>query len=148
MRSEPQKISDSNKFEDGSDSIGDILFICLGAFILLFMIANFETSALQEKQLPDLNLSKFEKMVAGKKHDASLTLSVKNTPNGPVCFLDNKKIKIDSLEDELRKLGGIAKLALRREKINTALEDKIIVAATNSGISKLSIVVQNSKNNQ
>ena len=132
-----------DQFNNNSSPIGDILFICLGAFILLFFVAHFETAGLRERLLSDLNLSKLATGKAGRSLDNSVTISAKNESRQLQLVIDGRRVAPEQLGEELRKLGGLAKVSLRRDKaLTVAEEDTIIAACTRAGIEKVSLVVQ------
>lgn len=136
------KIENLNIFED-VNPIGDILFICLGAFVLLFFTAVFEVSSTQEMTLPDVNLTRLSKQsVSNSSSDISLTITPGKT-GGIEISLGNKSVTLQTLEEILTGYGGMAKIALRvDESLTVEIRNKVIAACSRAGVKRVADVIE------
>jgi len=136
----------SDTFEDG-DPIGDILFNCLGALILLFSFANFQPSEGQEVTLPDVVLPNCTDPVVTDPHSGGrvgVHVTVLPTETGELkVFVENQQVNIDELESHLARFGGLARVELRcHERLYVADRNKIIGHLLKAGIRRVADVVK------
>lgn len=121
----------------------DVLFICLGVFILLNFLAVYETSGLTEKPLSALDLSSFRSLPTGSGSDSKVTLSVDQKEGKVVVWMDERPVRLEDLEQELKKMDGLGQVALRRAKsITVETEDQIIAGCRRAGILRISFIVK------
>jgi len=97
----------------------------------------------KEVNLPDINLSKLQGVKQGKGLTKKSVVSIKMDGKNSLVFLDDKQVSSDQLATELKKLGGMGQVALRRDSaMPCSVEDSIILQCQKAGIDRVSIMVK------
>ena len=130
-------------FED-ENPIGDILFICLGAFTLLFFSAVFSVSATDEISLPEVALSKVAGGSSSPENISSVVLSVSPDGDGQlVVYVNSEQLPVDQLGSNLSKYKGMATVSLRcDETLTVGDRNRIIAICAQAGIERVADRVQ------
>jgi len=125
-------------FEDECP-IGDILFICLGAFTLLFFSAVFSVSATDEISLPAVALSEIAGGASSQNNTSSVVLSVNPGDDGQLLVhINSDQLPVDQLESNLSKYKGMATVSLRcDETLTVGDRNRIIAICAQAGIERV-----------
>ena len=127
-----------------NSTIGDMLFLLLASFVLVFMLANFDAHDAQEKALPDVQLSKIMGLPGGQNRHASVAVTVAwEEGGGPKVLVDEMEVTVEGAEAALAKLGGIGKVSLRcDERVPVGVQNQVIAACQRAGIERVALVVR------
>jgi biopolymer transport protein ExbD len=140
-----KKLPSADSFDtNGTEGMLDVILGCTLIFILLSSLISADRGKSQEMTLPDIDLSKAEKLKsAGSESVKKTIISLKMDNGAPSIFLDNRKIDGEALKTELKKLSGIGHVALRRDQnLPCKWEDKIIMECRKAGINRVAIMVR------
>ena len=127
-----------------NSTVGDILFLLLASFVLVFMLANFDASNAQEKALPDVQLSKILGLPGGNTRHTAVAVTVIWEEHGNHrVLLDDKEFTLPAAEEELTRLGGLGKVSLRcDERVSVGVQNQVIAACQRAGIERVALVVK------
>jgi len=131
------------QFEEHNPII-DVVIICLGQCFLVIALAKFEAGTSNEKSLSDVDLSSFPSLqAAGSGANSKITISVRKEDGEVMLWIDDQPVQMDTLEAELKRMDGIAQVALRRGRaVSIATEDQIIAACRRADIRRISLIVK------
>lgn len=133
--------------EEEHNPIIDVIFVCFFICLLRLVVAHLAGSA-NEIPLTDLDLSSFRSLPrSASGQDTRIVLSVKQDEQDAVqLWIDQEPVSLGQLESKLKALGGLAEVALRREKpVTVEIEDQIIAACQRAGIRRITFLVQSEK---
>jgi len=136
------------KFEsNGTEGMLDVILACTLIFILLTALIQVDGGKSQEVSLPDMDITKSNAKTEGSDSVKKTIISLKNNNGHPTIFIGNKEIPLNSIKDELAKLGSVSHVALRREKdLPCSLEDQVILACRDAGVNRVAIMVKTGSN--
>ncbi|RMD77509.1 MAG: hypothetical protein D6820_11460 [Lentisphaerae bacterium] len=133
---------------NGVEGMLDVVLGCTLIFLLLTAMVQVNPPRQQEMSLPPIQLSHTNKTIApGVTSSNAVTLSIRaDSEHGPQYWLNDEKISASALPARLRKLGSVAHLNLRRDpSLPCSLEDQVILACHEAGISQIAIIIQKEK---
>ena len=134
----------SNKFEsNGTEGMLDVILGCTLIFILLSALIQVDGGKSQEMTLPEMDITKINAAQSGSDSVKKTVISIKNSDGAPTLFIGDRQITMGNIGHELSNMGSVVHVALRREKsIPCELEDKVIAACREAGVSRVAIMVK------
>lgn len=135
---------------NGAEGMLDVVLGCTLIFLLLTALVKVESGTTQELTLPDMDLTKATgpKKAGGAQIKRSI-ISIRKAEAGVKLWLDDQDIALDSLKQELERLGPGAHVALRRDRsLPCSVEDEVILACREAGIERVAIMIQEKDKNQ
>jgi biopolymer transport protein ExbD len=132
------------KFEsNGTEGMLDVILACTLIFILLTALIQVDGGKSQEVTLPDMNITKTNVKANGSKTVKKTVISLKKNKGKTEIFIGEKQVNLETIQEELSRLGSVAHVALRREKdFPCGVEDQVIIACRNAGVNRVAIMVR------
>ena len=132
---------------NGTEGMLDVILACTLIFLLISCLIRVGSSEIQEKTLPAVNLTKSTVKNHGSSRIKKDVITLKHTGNEPIVFFNDSEVTMKELKDKLLQMDDISLIALRRDEfLPCKWEDKVIMMCRNAGISRVSIVVKEEKN--
>jgi biopolymer transport protein ExbD len=135
---------EKSKFEsNGTEGMLDVILGCTLIFILLTALIQVDGGKSQEVTLPAMDITKAKVDSNGADAVKKTIISLTSNNGTPSVFIEDQEVPLESIKEELTKLGNVSHVALRREKdLPCGLEDQVIIACRDAGISRVAIMIK------